>query len=46
MTFGERRNYDGRVTAFRNLVYDKKNSLPYFADTYTLEAGTKTEKGE
>lgn len=46
VTFWERRNSDGRVTAFRNLVYDKKNSLPNFADTYTLEAGTKTEKGE
>ncbi|KAK2563042.1 hypothetical protein P5673_014052 [Acropora cervicornis] len=38
VTFGERRNSDGRVTAFRNLVSDKKNSLPNFADTYTLEA--------
>ena len=46
VTFGERRNSDGRVTAFRNLVSDKKNSLPNFADTYTLEAGTKTEKGD
>lgn len=33
VTFEERRNSDGRVTAFRNLVSDKKNSLPNFADT-------------
>lgn len=46
MIFGERWNFDGCVMVFRNLVYDKKNSLFNFVDIYMLEVGMKIEKGE
>ena len=39
LSFGETRNSDGYVRAYRNPAPNNPNSLPSMAETYTLEAG-------